>query len=285
MECVWLAPVGLICTLGCGGEAIVSETSSGGAAADASVSDVADDARRTDTGDDSQGIDAPLDCGADILPNDYVLGTNIEPLHPEENIDDYLISGTLVYKGPITEPLASNPLFDREIRVAHDGSESTLQYYLPAGLELPVEIGNPYEVTYRIRSGFEGYAVGVIIKRPTSGLHPLLFVGDTGTYGRAFDPDEPLMSPLRITTESEPLCPTEPDTECAGTIYRDMMVFDSSTGGMTTAIRLAQGRSGQLSVFGTSFTVVNLASTRIQPTCPDASGGQVSYFAGILQAE
>jgi len=224
--------------------------------------------------------DAGGSCGGEALEAGFVIATELSPQHPASDVDDYELSGTLSYLGPITVPIASHPAFDRELRIAHsDGSESVLQYYLPLDLELPVVLQAPYSITFRQRWGFEGYAVGLLITRPTSGLPPLLFVAEGGQYGRAFAPDDPLMSPLAVYQHEDASCPTEPYPQCNGTIYLDQLRFDSSTGGAITDLTLYQGETGLLPVFGDDFLMVNLSSTRIEHDCPDASGGRTSFVA------
>jgi hypothetical protein len=195
-------------------------------------------------------------------------------------VDDYDVQGTATYHGVITEPLATLPDFEWEVQLQHgDGTTSVLQYYLPLNLRLPVTEGAPYQLLFRRRQGFEGYVVGVILWRPTSGIPPLLFVGDTGTYGRAFSEEEPRMNPLKVYVEPRPECPAEPDPECGGSLFRDALRFDSSTGGAIIEVEVPQGGMDLLSVFGQEHLVVNLASTHTDTPCLDAPDRWVSYLS------
>jgi hypothetical protein len=224
--------------------------------------------------------DASTACGDPRLHMDFVWSTHVEILILEPDLDVYEVAGTVSYLGPITVPLAPHPAFDREVQIEHDdGQISMVQYYLPAGVSLPVSEGSPYTFWLRHRIGFEGHAVGVRITRPTSGLVPLLFVADTGSYGRAFSPEDPAMAPLKVYVESRPECPATPNPDCGGDLLTDQLRFDSSTGGMVTDVQVIQGATDELALFGDPWQVVNLASTHTDQPCSDDPGMQVSYLA------
>jgi len=209
----------------------------------------------------------------------FVVGTTIPPEHPTPDVDDYILSGMLSYQGPITQPIATNPAFNQEIQIEHGvGDPSIVQYFLPDGYALPLTLNNPYTVIFRRRNGFEGYAVGVVITRPTSGLPPLLFVFEGGEYGRALEEEDPHMAPLKVFDHDDPSCPIEPGDGC-GDIHRHFLRFDSSTGGAATELDLYQAETGTLPVLGNDFQMVNLASTRILPGCPDGANGRTSFMA------
>ena len=221
-------------------------------------------------------------CGGEELNAGLAVGSAQEPTEISDSVYDYVLQGTVTYYGA---PTVTNPTpgpFDREIRIEHDdGTVSWLQFYLPLELELPVVVDGYYTFTYRIAQFFEIRVDGLVITRPTSGIHPLLFVGQVGgsRYARAFADDETMFSPLHVYQVQEETCPNRPDKECGGDIYSDALVFDSSTGAAFTEVRLFQGEWASLPVFGDGFTVVNLASTRIEPTCPDDRGGHTAYLA------
>lgn len=243
------------------------------------------DAARLDAGMDA-GRDAGVDpdatspCVAERLEMGFVVATAVEPTHPLPSVDDYQLAGTAAYHGPITVPIATNPAFHWEVQIAHgDGSISTLQYYLPSGLFLPVAEGNPYQVLFRRRQGFEGESIGVIIERPTSGLPPLLFVADVGSHGRAFEPEDLAMSPLKVSVEDWPGCPPVVDPDCGGDRILDQLRFDSSTGAATVAINVPQGGSESLPVFGDPFQVVTLASSHADPPCLGFDPWDIAYLA------
>jgi hypothetical protein len=224
--------------------------------------------------------DATPACASQRLHMGFVWGTHVDPTQPEPNLDVYEVAGTVIYLGPITVPLATHPAFDREVQLEHgDGQVSTVQYYLPAGVSLPLEEGFPYTFWLRRRWGFEGYAVGVVITRPTSGLVPLLLVGDTGSYGRAFSPEDPAMAPLKVYVDPRPECPATPDPDCGGNLLQDQLRFDSSTGGVIADVQVIQGATDDLALFGDPWRVINLASTHVDQPCLDDPGTQVSYLA------
>ncbi len=226
--------------------------------------------------------DATPGCGDPRLNMGFVWATHVDPTHPEPDLDVYEVAGTVTYLGPITVPLSTHPAFDREVQLEHDdGQMSIVQYYLPAGpgLSLPVSEGSPYTFWLRQRQGFEGYAVGVVITRPTSGLAPLLFVGDTGSYGRAFSPEDPAMTPLKVYVEPRPECPATPDPVCGGDLLQDQLRFDSSTGGIIADVRVIQGATDELALLGDPWRVMNLASTHVDQPCLDDPGLEVSYLA------
>jgi len=204
----------------------------------------------------------------------------VAPTEPEPGLLVYEVAGTAAYLGPVTVPLATNPAFNREVQLEHaDGQVSTVQYYLPPGVTLPVEQGAPYTFWLRNRLGFEGSVTGVVITRPTSGLPPLLFVADTGSYGRAFSPEDPAMTPLKVYVEPRPECPEVPDPDCGGNVLQDQLRFDASTGGAIVDVMVRQGDSADLSLFGDPWRVMNLASTHVDQPCADDPGFAVSYLA------
>jgi len=210
----------------------------------------------------------------------FVWDTNVNPTQPEPALDVFEVAGTVVYLGPITVPLATNPDFDREVQIENAGGErSTVQYYLPPGIALPVQEGFPYTFWLRRRHGFEGYVAGAVITRPTSGLVPLLFIGDTGSYGRAFFPEDPGMSPLKVYVDPRPECPALPNSGCGGDLLLDQLRFDSSSGGVIMDVQVAQGATADLMVLGNAWRVMNLASTHIDQPCADDPGMLVSYLA------
>jgi len=230
--------------------------------------------------DAAPGPDAAPGCNNVRLHMGFVWSTHVAPTQPETDLDVYEVAGVVTYLGPITVPLASNPAFDREVQLEHtDGQVSIVQYYLPQGMGLPLEETFPYTFWLRRLRGFEGDAVGLVITRPTSGLVPLLAVADTGSYGRAFSPEDPAMAPLKVYTEPRPECPAEPNPDCGGDLFQDQLRFDSSTGGIISDAWLIQGATADLSLFGDLWRVTNLASTHVDQPCPDDPGMEVSYLA------
>ncbi len=224
--------------------------------------------------------DAATPCGEQRLHMGLVWATQVTPDEPEPGLMVYEVAGTVTYLGPITVPLATNPAFDHEVQIDEgDGHQTVVQYYLPPGHSLPVQQGNPYTFWLRHRQGFEDSAIGMVITRPTSGLAPLLLVADTGSYGRAFSPEDPAMTPLKVHVEPRPECPAEPDPECGGNVLQDQLRFDSSTGGVITDVVAVQGATAELSLFGDPWRVTNLASTHVDQPCMDDPGMQVSYLA------
>ena len=221
-------------------------------------------------------------CGDEELSAGFGVRPAVDPVEVSDSVDDYVLEGTVTYYGAPTVPNPTPEPFDREVRIEHaDGTVSTIQFYLPLELELPVEVDGYYTFTYRVAQFFEIRVQGLVITRPTSGVHPLLFTAEVGAsrYARVFTDDDDLFSPLHVYQVEDETCPNRPDKSCGGDIYSDALVFDSSTGAAFTEVRLFQGAWASLPVFGDNFTVVNLASTRIEPTCPDDRGGHTAYLA------
>ena len=240
---------------------------------DSFSSDGSTDGAQPDVSIDPDGASP---CHAEPLAMGFVGHFAVSPTHPDTNIDQYEVSGLLIYQGPITEPFTNNPAFDREVQIQDDeGQISIVQYFLPLEMELPVEEGKSYIFTYREKTVFEYTGVGLIIERPTSGLTPLLFVGDAGFYAmRVFAAEDPLMSPLKVYRESRPDCPPEPMQQCEGSFqYWERLNFDSSTGGQQTEVWVNETAYTVLPIFGDDFWVVNLASNHHEPSCgPDDFG-------------
>lgn len=265
----------LVAVSGCPDRAV--GTTGDGGAHDAAVPDARVDASAPDARVEP---DATSPCEAGRLEMGFVVDTAIAPTHPEPSVDDYQIDGNAAYHGPVTVPIATNPAFQWEVQITHsNGGRSTLQYYLPSGLFLPVIEGYPYQILFRRRHGFEGESVGVIVERPTSGLPPLLFVADAGPFERAFEPEDPAMSPLRVYAEAWPGCPPVVDPDCGGDRILDQLHFDSSTGAATVEVRVPQGGSASLPVFGDPFHVVTLASSHADPPCLDFEPYDLAYLA------
>ena len=262
---------------GCGGRTIGSQGDDGG--------DPAPDAGLQDGHVPGPDSTAPPDagaetCGRDSLDMAFVVGTTVQPVETEPGVYDTIFSGSLIYQGDVTVPLASNPAFDREIQLQEvSGETHFLQYYLPLRLDVHLTLGHPYTVTFRNRQGFEGSAFGVVITRVASGITPHMLIADTSSYGRAFDEEDPIMTPLKVYAVTQNDCLVGPDPECAGNVYHDALRFDSSTGGAMTIAQIQQGRGDVLPLFGDEFLVLNLKSTRIQPDCPDRMGTRYAYLA------
>jgi len=215
----------------------------------------------------------------------FVVSTQVEPTHPQSDSDQYEMEGILVYHGPITEPLASNPAFDMELQLQHQGGDiSIVQYYLPLEMTLPVESDQNYVFFFREKWGFEVYGMGLIIHRPTSGVTPLLFVGNAGNFVHVFPEEEPLTSPLEVYREPRSDCPPEPMPQCEESLqYWDHLRFDSSTGGQETMVLVNQTNYTKLPIFGDDFWVVNLASRHHDPPCGlDDPAERIAYLASAI---
>ncbi len=276
---LFVALAGSVLHTSCGGQSTPynDDADTGDGDADSDIDADADVDSDID-GDADSDSDADGDiCFPEALRAGIVVRTTQTP--DPESPDDTYIEGITSYIGPIREPLASDPAFDHEVEILHHGSRSIIQYHLPHGVELPIVIDQNYRFIYRQRVVFESSASGLIVQRPTSGFHPLLFVVDLGSYGRAFGVDEPLMSPVQVSTEPTS-CPTSAEVNvCCDEMHQDIMVFDSSTGGTITQVEVAQGEWATLQVFGNDFSVYNLESTSCyRLLCADAAVGRVAYM-------
>jgi hypothetical protein len=235
-----------------------------------------------DSGDDG-GSDIIIPtgdiCGQEPKDMIFVLLTSVEPA-VDDYSDDYYLSGELVYHGDIETPISTIPMLNREIQLKHeDDTISTIQYYLPYERDLPLHIGQFYNILYKERRGFEGNAIGVKVERLTSGLLPLIFIGETGSYGRAFDEDDPLISPLEVTETALLNCPTTVDSACGGLITTNALYFDPApTSTYPQSIQVRQGEGNVLTILGEEFLVTNLKSYEITPNCLDLPSTYVSYM-------
>jgi hypothetical protein len=235
--------------------------------------------------DDGPGTDGPASrpCTAPLGAG-VVVSTSVPATEPSPGVIEHRIEGLATYHGDVIEPLAMNPAFDRQLDLAHaDGSTTIIQYFLPLDLEVPIATGLGYSALYRQVIGFEGQATGLVLSRQTSGLAPLVLVIDLGEYGRAFAPDEPALSPLRVYPGVEPICLRDDPLGCGGHLWGHLLTFDSSTGGAVTAVSLEQGERAVLPIFGFDHHVVALsASTRSQP-CPDAPVDEDAYLSVLAE--
>jgi len=218
----------------------------------------------------------PLQAGA-------VVGTAVEPTEPTPQTLEYRMEGEATYHGAVTEPLASNPAFDHELQLQHaDGTVSIIQYYLPPDLTVPIAIGGGYTVLYRQVIGFEGNATGLVIARNTSGLPPLVLVLDLGEYGRAFEPEDSAMSPLKVYEAGGLGCWAEDPQGCGGVLGQQLR-FDSSTGAATVEVTVPHATRATLPVFGFDHHVVVLSAlTRTEP-CPDLPTSLIAYLSVLAE--
>jgi len=198
---------------------------------------------------------------------------------PPTDAQDYEVSGSIAYLGPVTEPLASNPQFDRELQLVDEEGRRVLllQYFLPPGLDLPVGRDGAYTFIIRRRWVFEGRAEALVIRRQTSGLWPLLFVGEPGLMGQALDLDDELISPVTIEQLEDRPCELTA-TICGTGAHLDRLRFRVTTGAGVRQLELAQGERGALSFFGVSYDLLNLASYRVARPCPGEPDARLSYL-------
>jgi len=221
----------------------------------------------------------PWPCQAPALAMGFVWGTPIHPDHPDPGTEELELMGVARYHGPITVPLAQSPAFNQEVQLEHDdGQVSVLQYFLPEGLRLPIDVGTDYVLFLRRVDVADRVGVGLVVSRPTSGLPPLLFVGDAGP-SRVFAPEDLRLTPFKIYVEPRSDCGPVSDPACGGQIWPDRLRFDSSTGGAVTDVVVSQSESASLLVFGEPFLVLNLASNHRDPPCPDSPAQQAIYLA------
>lgn len=253
----------------CRSHAVGTSGDAGGDGSDAALSDAA-----------APPADGAVGCGAPALAMGFVWQTPVPATHPSPGVEEIEITGVARYHGPITVPIAQNPAFDREVQIEHPGGQvSVVQYFLPQDLRLPVEQGEDYVIFVRRLAAPDGSGVGLLVSRATSGLPPLLFVGDAGPL-RVFTEEDPRLTPLKVYREPDPQCAPGPDPLCGGQIFEDQLRFDSSTGGATIEVVARQGESAPLTIFGEPFLVLNLESMHRDPPCPDQVAERAVYLAG-----
>ena len=194
--------------------------------------------------------------------------------------ENVVFTGTITYKGPARE--SNRIYFTHELRLlTEDNTDIKIIYALPHRTELPVMLQGTYTFTFRILQNWDYHALGLVITRPTSGLNPLLFLAEFNgsPFYNIFTGEEHLHAPLSITREEDNNCSTAPDPDCGGVLYFDKLIFDATTGGMENKLELFQGEWGILPIFGDDFLIANIASTHIDPSCPDHPGGTHAFMA------
>jgi hypothetical protein len=231
-----------------------------------------DPAIDSDTDGEVAEGDAVGGCFEGGLAAGIAVGTDRRPA--PDAPDDTFIQGVVSYVGPVREPLATDPAFDHEVALAHDdGRESIVQYYLPYRIELPVEVGGHYVLVWRQATRLYGTARGLVVQRASSGVYPLLFVADLGGGGRAFQPSDPLFSPMLVTGFPDPACQPRTNMDpCCYTWEQEVLRFGASPWGKGLHVDVPQGGQGELQVLGNEFTAVNLGSKN----CSDATCGPVA---------
>lgn len=213
-----------------------------------------------------------------MLPLGFV--TDLKP--DSSSRSDTVVTGKVTYLGSITDPLASSPLFKREVTLEGDPKipSLTVQYYLPPHRELPVKVGGTYTfIIRRRRVGMGSRTAAWIIKRPTSGLPPLLMVAEPATYGQALDSGDKLIAPLRVERIRQTGCPSV-GRGCSQKTT-DRLRFSASTGAGNNSVEVAQAEAATLSIFGKSYSVIDVASWHLVQPCPDAQASRAAYLVVI----
>ncbi|MBU1239818.1 hypothetical protein KKF84_07935 [Myxococcota bacterium] len=239
------------------------------------------DADITDAGDDADVIDPPPACGESPLEMAFALQTDVAPVTKAFDAEDYILAGDCTYHGPLRTVISGDSRLDHEVEIEHgDGSTSVFQYFIPFERDIPMATGMSYTVTYRVQPGFESSATGVKVERNTSGLVPLIFIGDAGEFGRAFTENDPLMEPLQVIVIDQDTCAPTEDPVCGGDVFLKALLFDPVHGGGISLLgAVQQGKSNVVNILGDEFLVTNLRSSIIEPTCPDQQSTYVSYMA------
>lgn len=225
-------------------------------------------------------VDAgPPQCGEEPLKMGFVVSTDVEPFNPEPNVEDRVFTGELIYKGGLTEPLAASMDFDSELQF-RDGGDGVhiLQYHLPWILDLHLELGQQYSVTFRERWSSEGRTVGLVIKSLINNSWRYEIIADTGIGGRAFSEEDPAIYPLAVYAEKKSDCMMGAHDECGGTLWRDALLFDNLQKEHRT-VRNHQGEGDVLRIYEQEYLVANLASSRVEPDCTDTPATRYSYLA------
>ncbi|MDX9721552.1 MAG: hypothetical protein RBU37_12455 [Myxococcota bacterium] len=227
-----------------------------------------------------RAVCAPPYCGAPEREAELELDTALLPSVSGE-LRDYSFDASIISNAAATRAAPSGQRYAHALELSHGNQRSTLFYSFPDGLRIPLGPGDDAIILYRERLGFEASSRGLIIRSPEAGPASLLTVADVGggPWTRAFDEDEAMMQPLRVLRQEAEHCPTRVDQDCEGTIFSDSLLFDGSTGAMNVSVELFQGETAQLSVMGQDFEMLNLGSTRVEPTCPDDLAGSLSYLA------
>jgi len=191
------------------------------------------------------------------------------------------LPGQVIYHGPVTQPLASSPLFDREIQfAAQTGKTVVIQYYLPGGLQLFLNVGGNALYTITIKRHFIPnltFTEALVITANEPGPWPFVLIAEPATYGQALDPDDPLISPLKVKLLESQDCPVSTTPNCAP-LYIDRLRFEATTGAGLVAAELEQGEVIGLSLFGQKMQIANLASYHQRPACPDGVEWRTSYL-------
>lgn len=191
-------------------------------------------------------------------------------------------AGEIDYHGPLTQPLASSPLFDREIQLvdAASGTKKVIQYHLPAGLELPLTVGQGmlYTVTVRRRMiPGVSFTEALVIKGNTPGPWPFVVIMEPATYGQSLDPDDKLISPLTVELLESSACPGPSSPGC-GPLYIDRLRFEATTGAGLIAAELNQREVIGLTMFGRKMRIANVASWHQRPACSTGVETRLRYL-------
>jgi len=194
-------------------------------------------------------------------------------------------AGEIAYHGPLTQPLASLPLFDHEIQILDaSGAKKIIQYYLPAGLELPLTVGKGSLYTVTMKRRFipnVSFTEALVIKGNTPGPWPFVVIMEPATYGQALDPDDPLISPLKVELLESSACPGPSSPGCPP-LYIDRLRFEATTGAGLIAAELNQREVIDLTMFGHKMRIANVASWHQRPAC---SSGVETRMRYLLVAE
>jgi hypothetical protein len=218
-------------------------------------------------------------CGGPELQMGLV--TNVFDGAPKTTLE-LSFPGEIAYHGPLTQPLASSPLLDHEIQVLDvaSGAKKIIQYYLPAGLELPLTVSKGSLYTVIVQRRFipgQTFTEALVIKGNTPGPWPFVVIMEPATYGQALDPDDPLISPLTVELLESSACPGPSSPGCPP-LYIDRLRFEATTGAGLIAAELNQREVIGLTLFGHKMRIANVASWHQRPACSTGVETRMRYL-------
>lgn len=191
----------------------------------------------------------------------------------------YEVTGQVHYWGPIREPLASSPRFEREVELVDEATGQALivQYYLPENIELPIAHAGTYTFVIYSRVYWGGTARALVIEDPAARPWSVLFVGEPATGGQALDFDDAAFGPVTIESIPGPPCEITA-TICGQDAYQDALRFSFSTGAGIEEATVSPGETAPLLIFGAEYRVTNIWSYHVDFPCDDAPDSIASYL-------
>jgi hypothetical protein len=199
---------------------------------------------------------------------DFELETTVASTSMPDGSERFYITGTLTGTADTTAPASGKAV--RAITISDGGDNTSVVYYdLPVGLEIPVQLGVQYDVTYHRPLHVSIGRPGLVVVRRGPPAE-WVFVGDAGG---AFTSEDPDTGPFKVYRAPRPECPETAYPACGINYRNDAIRFVFSRDASTQEAVVNTGEHGLLAAphaTESEFSAVNIASWSLLGSCPGA---------------